>query len=101
MERAVERLAELQDKLASLQDAVAQLKEHITRLAEFDFPSGDLDETASSELSTEIIQLIQEQEEDLELFQEEIVDIRPSKAIQHDKERLKDGAERLREELQR
>jgi protein transport protein SEC20 len=101
MERAVERLSELQDKLATLQDAVAQLKEHIARLADFDFQSGDLDGTATNELSTEIIQLIQEQEEDLELLKEEITDVRPLKALKHDKDRLRDGAERLNEELQR
>ncbi|KAH6659907.1 hypothetical protein BKA67DRAFT_530032 [Truncatella angustata] len=99
MERAVERLSELQDKLASLQDALEQLKEHIARLANFDFQSGDLDDTATSELSTEIIQLIQEQEEDLDLLHEEIADIRPFKALKHDKDRLQDGAERLKEEL--
>lgn len=100
MERAVERLSELQGKLASLQDAVAQLKGHIERLANFDFQDGDLDDTATNELSTEIIQLIQEQEEDLDLLQEEIVDVRPLKALKHDKDRLRDGAERLKEELQ-
>ncbi|KAK6081761.1 hypothetical protein SCUP234_04536 [Seiridium cupressi] len=99
MERAMERLSELQGRLALLQDAVAQLKEHIDRLANFDFQSGDLDEGASNELSSEIIQLLQEQEEDLELLQEEIVDIRPFKTLQHDKERLRDGAERLKGEL--
>ncbi|KAI1870040.1 hypothetical protein JX265_006210 [Neoarthrinium moseri] len=99
MERAVERLSELQDKLASLQDAAKQLKEHINRLANFDFQPGDLDPMASDELSTEIIQLIQEQEEDLELLQEEVVDVRPFKALKHDKDRLQDGAERLKEEL--
>jgi protein transport protein SEC20 len=101
MERAVERLSELQDRLAYLQDAVGQLKEHITRLANFEFVPGDLDTTASDELSTEIIQLIQEQEEDLDLLQEEVTDIRPSKALKHDKDRLKDGAERLKDELDR
>ncbi|ETS87374.1 hypothetical protein PFICI_01202 [Pestalotiopsis fici W106-1] len=100
MERAVERLAELQAKLATLQEAVGQLKQHITRLAEFDYlQSGDLDDTATNELSTEIIQLIQEQEDDLGLLQEEILGLRPLKALKHDKERLEDAAERLGEEL--
>lgn len=101
MERAVERLAELQAKLTSLQEAVEQLKQHITRLAEFDYlqSGGDLDDTATNELSTEIIQLIQEQEDDLDLLQEEILGLRPLKALKHDKDRLEDAAERLGEEL--
>jgi protein transport protein SEC20 len=103
MERAVERLAELQAKLTSLQEAVEQLKQHITRLAEFDYlqSGGDLDDTATNELSTEIIQLIQEQEDDLDLLQEEILGLRPLKALKHDKDRLEDAAERLGEELKR
>lgn len=112
MERAVERLSELQGKLASLQEAVGQLKQHIDRLAEFDFlqqpgPEGggaapaSLDDSATSELSTEIIQLIQEQEEDLDLLREEVQGLRPLKALKHDKDRLEDAAERLGDDLKR
>lgn len=112
MERAVERLSELQGKLASLQEAVGQLKQHIDRLAEFDFlqqpgPEGGdaapaaLDDSATSELSTEIIQLIQEQEEDLDLLREEVQGLRPLKALKHDKDRLEDAAERLGDDLKR
>ncbi|KAI0146565.1 hypothetical protein BJ166DRAFT_67205 [Pestalotiopsis sp. NC0098] len=110
MARAVERLSELQGKLASLQEAVGQLKQHIDRLAEFDFlqqpgPEGGdaapaaLDDSATSELSTEIIQLIQEQEEDLDLLREEVQGLRPLKALKHDKDRLEDAAERLGDDL--
>lgn len=112
MERAVERLSELQGKLASLQEAVGQLKQHIDRLAEFDFlqqpgaEGGDaapaaLDDSATSELSTEIIQLIQEQEEDLDLLREEVQGLRPLRALKHDKDRLEDAAERLGDDLKR
>ncbi|KAI4591511.1 hypothetical protein KJ359_013299 [Pestalotiopsis sp. 9143b] len=110
MERAVERLSELQGKLASLQEAVGQLKQHIDRLAQFDFlqqpgpeggdaPAAALDDSATSELSTEIIQLIQEQEEDLDLLREEVQGLRPLKALKHDKDRLQDAAERLGDDL--
>lgn len=98
-----QRFAELHDRLTSLQDAMTQLRELIERLANFDFqPSsvplaaGD-DDDVSAELSTEIIQIIREQNEDLELLQEDITSHRPPK--QHDKARLTDGVERLKGEL--
>ncbi|KAI0136321.1 hypothetical protein BJ170DRAFT_6852 [Xylariales sp. AK1849] len=100
----MERVAELQSRLAVLQDAVAQLREHIDRLANFDFQPGSVplgagDDNVSNELSSEIIQILREQEEDLELLQEEVIDIRPLKYLEHDKDRLRDGAERLKGEL--
>ncbi|KAI0868393.1 Sec20-domain-containing protein [Hypoxylon argillaceum] len=103
------RFTDLQDRLTVLQDATNQLKELIHRLANFDFQPGSVplgaadDENVGSELSSEINQILREQEEELELLQEEIVDIRPARsasALQHDKERLKDGAGRLGQELQ-
>ncbi|KAI0109671.1 Sec20-domain-containing protein [Nemania sp. FL0031] len=103
------RFTDLHGRLAVLQDATNQLKELIDRLANFDFQPGSVplgaadDDNVGSELSTEINQILREQEEELELLQEEIIDIRPGKstaALQHDKDRLKDGAERLEQELQ-
>ncbi|KAI0829969.1 Sec20-domain-containing protein [Hypoxylon sp. FL0890] len=103
------RFTDLQDRLAVLQDATNQLKELIDRLANFNFQPGSVplgageDDNVGSELSSEINQILREQEEELELLQEEIIDIRPGKPgseLQHDKDRLKDGANRLGEELQ-
>ncbi|KAG4220782.1 hypothetical protein PC116_g30739, partial [Phytophthora cactorum] len=85
------------------------LKVLIDRLANFKFQPGSVplgasdDDNVSSELSSEINQILREQEEELELLHEEIIDIRPGKpggGLQHDKDRLKDGATRLEEELQ-
>ncbi|KAI0969974.1 Sec20-domain-containing protein [Xylaria arbuscula] len=103
------RFTDLQDRLNVLQDATKQLEELIHRLANFDFQPGSVplgaadDENVGSELSSEINQILREQEEELELLQEEIIDIRPGRpgsTLQHDKDRLKDGAERLEQELQ-
>ncbi|KAI1807379.1 Sec20-domain-containing protein [Daldinia bambusicola] len=104
------RFTDLQDRLALLQDATNQLKVLIDRLAKFKFQPGSVplgaseDDNVSSELSSEINQILREQEEELELLHEEIIDIRPGKSggggLQHDKDRLKDGATRLEEELQ-
>ncbi|KAI8961731.1 Sec20-domain-containing protein [Daldinia sp. FL1419] len=103
------RFTDLQDRLALLQDATNQLKVLIDRLANFKFQPGSVplgageDDNVGSELSTEINQILREQEEELELLHEEIIDIPPGKpggGLQHDKDRLKDGATRLEEELQ-
>ncbi|KAI1294556.1 Sec20-domain-containing protein [Xylaria venustula] len=103
------RFTDLQDRLNVLQDATKQLEELIHRLASFDFQPGSVplgaadDGNVGSELSSEINQILREQEEELELLQEEIIDIRPGRpgsTLQHDKDRLKDGAERLAQELQ-
>lgn len=104
------RFTDLQDRLAVLQDATNQLKELIDRLANFHFQPGSVplgaseDDNVGSELSSEINQILREQEDELELLQEEIIDIRPGKPgseWQHDKDRLKGGASRLEQELQR
>ncbi|KAI2783551.1 Sec20-domain-containing protein [Daldinia loculata] len=103
------RFIDLQDRLALLQDATNQLKVLIDRLANFKFQPGSVplgasdDDNVGSELSSEINQILREQEEELELLHEEIIDIHPGKpggGLQHDKDRLKDGATRLEEELQ-
>ncbi|KAI1415695.1 Sec20-domain-containing protein [Hypoxylon sp. FL1857] len=103
------RFTDLQDRLAVLQDATNQLKELVDRLANFNYQPGSVplgateDDHVGSELSSEINQILREQEEELELLHEEIIDIRPGKPgseLQHDKDRLKDGANRLGEELQ-
>lgn len=109
LELVEKRFTDLQDRLNVLQDATNQLKDLIHRLATFDFQPGSVplgapdDDNVGTELSSEINQILREQEEELELLQEEIVDLRPAKAgssLQHDKDRLKDGAERLAHELQ-
>ena len=123
------RFKELQDRLVALQDATGQLQELIDRLASFNFQpgsvpltstsadangavNGDEDDNVVSELGTEINQILREQEEDLELLQEEIADVRPMRRAvaaaaaddddtAHDEERLRDGVERLGQELRR
>ncbi|KAI3337845.1 Sec20-domain-containing protein [Ustulina deusta] len=109
LENLEKRLTDLQDRLNALQDATSQLEELIHQLANFDFQPGSVplgaaaDDHVGSELSSEINQILREQEEELELLQEEIIDVRPGRpgsALQHDKDRLKDGAERLEQELQ-
>ncbi|GAP90290.1 putative protein transport membrane glycoprotein Sec20 [Rosellinia necatrix] len=109
LESLEKRFTDLQDRLNVLEDATNQLRDLIHRLASFDFQPGSVplsaadDDHVGSELSSEINQILREQEEELELLQEEIVDVRPARpgsALQHDKDRLKDGAERLAQELQ-
>lgn len=119
------RFKDLQDRLAALHDATGQLRELIDRLASFNFQPGSLplatgdgdeDENVVSELGTEINQILREQEEDLELLREEVADVRPVRRpatatatataaaaadMAHDKERLRDGLERLGQELKR
>ncbi|KAI1094150.1 Sec20-domain-containing protein [Rostrohypoxylon terebratum] len=99
------RFTDLQDRLAVLQDATNQLKGLIDRLANFDFQPGSVPVGASDDdnVCSEINQILREQEEELELLQEEIIDIRPGRSggdSQHDRVRLKDGANRLEHELQ-
>ena len=106
----------LQERLAALQDTTSQLKELIDRLANLKFQPGSvplsssissLDEKESNvatELGAEINQILREEEEDLELLQEEIADLRggrPGSEAEHNKTRLKDGARRLEGELKR
>ncbi|KAI1755099.1 Sec20-domain-containing protein [Xylaria castorea] len=109
LELLEKRFTDLQDRLNVLQDATNQLKELIHRLTNFDFQPGSVplgaadDDHVGSELGSEINQILREQEEELELLQEEITDLppgRPGSTLPHDRERLKDGAERLGQELQ-
>ncbi|KAJ3575220.1 hypothetical protein NPX13_g4099 [Xylaria arbuscula] len=109
LELLEKRFTDLQDRLNVLQDATSQLEELVQRLASFDFQPGSVplgaadDDNVGAELSSEINQVLREQEEELELLQEEIIDIHPGRSgstLQHDKDRLKDGAERLGQKLQ-
>ncbi|CAJ2513429.1 Uu.00g015480.m01.CDS01 [Anthostomella pinea] len=108
LEGLEKRFTDLQDRLTVLQDATNQLKDLIERLANFNFQPGSVplgaseDDNVGTELSSEINQILREQEEELELLHEEIIDIRLGKSgseVQHDKDRLKDGAQRLEQEL--
>jgi protein transport protein SEC20 len=98
----------LQERLTALQETTSQVKELIDRLAHIKFQPGSVplsasdDDNVATELSVEINQILREEEEDLELLQEEIVDLRsgrPGSEAAHNKTRLKDGAARLEEEL--
>jgi len=126
------RYADLHARLANLQDATTQLQELIDRLANVNFQPGSVplgtgaiadDDNVGTELSGEINQILQEQKEDLELLQEEIIDLRPTRSSssgvvgrgggvfteesggggegrQHEKERLEEGAKRVAAEIQ-
>ncbi|KAF9879916.1 hypothetical protein CkaCkLH20_02727 [Colletotrichum karsti] len=98
----------LQERLTALQETTSQLKELIDRLQNLKFQPGsvplgaDEDSTVSAELSSEISQILREEEEELELLGEEVEDLRagrPGNEAEHTKTRLKDGLDRLRQEL--
>ncbi|KAK3943630.1 hypothetical protein QBC46DRAFT_27212 [Diplogelasinospora grovesii] len=112
----------LQERLTALQETTSQLKEFIDRLAGLTFQPGsvplhasissltssdnntdnDLSGNAAVELSSEINQILRDEEEELELLQEEITDLRsgrPGSDAQHQKLRLKDAVQRLSSEL--
>lgn len=99
----------LQERLTVLQETTAQLRKLIDRLATIDSPEedehGQEDDSGSNsaeELATEINQVLREQEEDLELLQEEITDLRsgrPGSEAEHRKTRLREWASRLEGEL--
>ncbi|KAL2199295.1 hypothetical protein P885DRAFT_58686 [Corynascus similis CBS 632.67] len=98
----------LHERLTALQETTAQLRELIDRLANIQFQPGSVplstsdENNVATELSTEISQILREEEEDLELLQEEIVDLRsgrPRSDAEHRKSRLRDGARRLQAEL--
>ncbi|KAK0734040.1 hypothetical protein B0T26DRAFT_631071 [Lasiosphaeria miniovina] len=118
----------LHDRLAALQETTGQLKELIDRLATLKFEPGlvpltssissiaaagkggggdgddDGSDNVAAELSAEISQILREEDEDLELLQEEIIDLRPGRPgsdIEHAKARLKEGAQRLEQDLKR
>ncbi|KAM0332516.1 hypothetical protein ACHAQA_002799 [Verticillium albo-atrum] len=98
----------LQERLTALQETTAQLKELIDRLHNLSFQPGSVplggpdDDNVSTELSAEISQILREEEDELELLQEEVEDLRsgrPGSETEHTKTRLKDGLERLQQEL--
>ncbi|KAH6650686.1 hypothetical protein F5144DRAFT_557040, partial [Chaetomium tenue] len=98
----------LQERLTALQETTGQLRELIDRLANIQFQPGSVplstsdEDNVATELSTEIGQILREEEEDLELLNEEIIDLRsgrPGSDAEHRKTRLKDGAHRLQAEL--
>ncbi|KAK3383234.1 hypothetical protein B0T24DRAFT_715171 [Lasiosphaeria ovina] len=113
----------LHNRLAALQETTGQLKELIDRLATLKFEPGSVPLTSSissitaagkggdgddgsdnvaAELSAEISQILREEDEDLELLQEEIIDLRPGRPgsdTEHAKARLKEGAQRLEQDL--
>lgn len=100
----------LQERLAALQETTAQLKELIDRLADLKFQPGSVplgtedEDNVVTELSSEISQILREADEDLELLQEEVTDLRsgrPGSEQEHIKNRLKDGVKRLEGDLKR
>ncbi|KAK3300432.1 uncharacterized protein B0H64DRAFT_369688 [Chaetomium fimeti] len=98
----------LHERLAALQETTGQLRELIDRLANIQFQPGSVplstsdEDNVATELSTEIGQILREEEEDLELLHEEIIDLRsgrPGSDAEHRKIRLKESAHRLQTEL--
>ncbi|KAK4681488.1 Protein transport protein sec20 [Podospora pseudoanserina] len=101
----------LSERLSALQETTAQLQELIHRLANLKFAPGSVPLTAegeeesdnvATELSAEISSILREEEEELELLQEEILDLRggrPGSESERRKQRLKEGTQRLENEL--
>ncbi|KAF4594720.1 Sec20 domain protein [Ophiocordyceps camponoti-floridani] len=83
----------LHERLTALQETTTQLRDLIDRLAGLDLPSPDTD---ADEECAEIGQLLRSGLDEQELLWEDLKYARPEG---HDKERLKDGAERLRVQL--
>ncbi|KAL1872136.1 Protein transport protein sec20 [Diaporthe australafricana] len=106
----------LQERLTALQETTAQVRELIDRLANLKFQPGsvplpggdgygeDDDENVATELSGEINNILRDEEEDLELLDEEITDLRGGRDgsdAARQKERLREGASRLEGEVKR
>lgn len=100
----------LQERLTALQETTSQLWQLIERLTNLKFQPGsvpinaDEESSVSGELSSEISQILREEEDELDLLQEEVEDLRsgrPGSDADHNKTRLKDGLERLRKDLSR
>jgi len=98
----------LQERLAALQETTAQLRDLIDRLASLRFTPGavplrvDEENTVSAELSSEISQILREEEDELEILKEETEDLRsgrPGSDAEHQKTRLRDALARLEKEL--
>ncbi|KAK4193334.1 hypothetical protein QBC35DRAFT_481262 [Podospora australis] len=104
-------LESLQDRLQALQETTTQLKDLIDRLASLKFSPGSVplddegdgeNENVATELSAEISQILRDEEDELEVLQEEINDLRggrPGSEAEHRKGRLQDGVQRLSLEL--
>lgn len=94
----------LQERLVALQETTTQLKELIDRLATLKFEPGsvplttDEENSVSGELGAEITHILRDGEEDQELLQEEVEYFR---GAEHDKERLREGAEKIGKDLAR
>lgn len=105
----------LQERLDNLQETTSQVKDLIDRLAKLDFQPGsvplpqggqadDDDENVATELSAEINHTLREEEEELELLEEEVTDLRGGKEGSESarrKERLLEGVKRLDGDLKR
>lgn len=105
----------LQERLAALQETTAQARELIDRLANLQFQPGSTplggvevlgedDDSVAAELSSEVGNILREEEEDLELLTEEITDLRGGRDgsdAARQKERLREGVARLEGEVKR
>lgn len=90
----------LQERLSALQETTSQLKELIDRLAHLKFQPGSVpldaseEGSVSGELSAEIGNLLRDGDDEKDLLLEEVEYLRHP-----DKPRLREGVERLGEEL--
>lgn len=106
----------LQERLVTLQETTTQVRGLIDQLSKLDFQSGSVplprgdddddgdDENVATELSSEINQILREEEEDLELLTEEITDLRGGKEgseAERQKSRLREGVTRLEGDVKR
>ncbi|CAF3627995.1 unnamed protein product [Fusarium graminearum] len=93
----------LQERLTALQETIIQLKELIDRLGTLKFQPGsvplstDEESSESGELSAEITSTLRDVEEEHEILQEEVEFLR---GVEHDKARLKEGVEKIGNELE-
>jgi protein transport protein SEC20 len=95
------------DRLKALQESNALLKELIDRLANLKFQPGsvpldDDENNVKVELTSEIHQLIKDQDEDLAILQEDVTDIEVGRSggeLEQQKVLLDSGVKKAREEL--
>jgi protein transport protein SEC20 len=95
------------ERLKALQESNALLKELIDRLANLKFQPGsvpldDDENNVKVELTSEIHQLIKDQDEDLAILQEDVTDVEVGRSggeLEQQKVLLDSGVKKAREEL--
>lgn len=90
----------LQERLSALQETISQLRELIGRLSSFRFDAeaANEDGAGAGDLSLEISQVLKDGQEELKSLREEA---EYAHGEHHDKDRLKEGVEKLGKDLAR